>query len=80
MKTWITQFYTLAKSKLTTYVALAIAALTLLADRADQLYAAWPQLAAYLPAAPWMVSASHYVVMALGFLVVYTRIRRLLSP
>lgn len=69
-------FIRLARSKVTTYVALGIAALSQLADHAESLVSSWPTLTAYLPQTQVMTSILHYIVSALGILVVYTRIRR----
>jgi hypothetical protein len=73
------QFYHEAKSKVTTYVALAIATLAQVAEHAEDAYNSWPQIAGYLPSSHLLVSASHYALSALGILAVYTRVRRLLG-
>jgi len=75
----IPQFFQAAKSKVTTYVALSIAGLSQVAEHAEEAYQQWPGLTTYLPASHYMVTASHYVLSALGLLVIYTRIRRLLG-
>jgi hypothetical protein len=49
------------------------------AEHAEEAYQQWPSLTTYLPASHYMVTASHYVLSALGLLVIYTRIRRLLG-
>jgi hypothetical protein len=69
-----------AVTKVTTYVALAIAAFAQLAEHAEDLHNNWPQLMAFLPASPHIVSISHGADTVLAALVVYTRVRRMLKP
>jgi hypothetical protein len=69
-----------AVTKVTTYVALAIAAFAQLAEHAQDLHNNWPQLMALLPPTPYIVSLSHAVDTVLAVLVVYTRVRRMLKP
>jgi len=75
------RFWNLAKGKMTTYVALSIAGISQLAEHSEELLSSWPSLKAFLPAhGKYFDQASHYLISALGLLVVYTRIRRLLNP
>jgi hypothetical protein len=68
-----------AGGKVTTYVALSIAGIAQLAEHAEDLRNNLPQLMAFLPPLPHLVSISHYIESALGLLVVYTRVRRMLK-
>jgi hypothetical protein len=71
-------YYNEAKTKVTTYVALAIAGLAQLTEHSQDAYSSWPEIANYLPQSI-AVKTGHYVLSALGLLVVYTRVRRLVS-
>ncbi len=75
----IGNFLAEAKTKVTTYVALSIAAIAQLAEHAEDMVNSWPQLAGFLPQTKILTSYSHYALSALGILVVYTRVRRLLG-
>ena len=76
---YLKRFWSEARSKATTYVALGIAGVSTLADRAEDLVNQWPAISAYLPKSKTLDHASHYLIAALGFLVVFTRVRRLLK-
>jgi hypothetical protein len=76
---WIASFYQHAKTKLTTYLALGIAALAQLAQHADEAYTQWPTLMTFLPQSHVIVTACHYIATGLGLLVVYARVRRLIG-
>lgn len=69
-----------ARTKVTTYVAIAIAGIAQVADHAEELQAQWPSIAAYLPKGRAIDMAAHWTITGLGFLVVYTRVRRLVRP
>jgi integral membrane sensor domain MASE1 len=71
-------FFKEAATKVTTYVALAIAGLEQVADHAQDLLNALPDLKAFLPAGPIIATALHGVVSFLGLLVIYTRVRRII--
>ena len=73
------RIYLEARSKVTTYVALGIAGIAQLAEHAEDLHSAVPSLAQYLPSTPLLTQICHYVLSALGLLVIYTRVRRLLG-
>jgi hypothetical protein len=68
-----------ARTKATTYVALAIAGVSQLAEHAEDLVNGWPGLKAFLPSSAVLDHISHWTLTALGLLVVYTRVRRLLG-
>jgi len=68
--------WTEAKTKVTTWVALAIAGIAQLAEHAEEIVNEAPALKAYLPATKSLDTAAHYVLSALGLLVIYTRVRR----
>lgn len=61
-----------AKTKATTYVGLLIAS-------AGELRAQWPEFIDKLPHWRWLVTIENHTFTALGLLVVYTRVRRLLK-
>ncbi len=69
-------FYFHAKGKVTTYVGLLIAS-------AGEIRNEWPDALSNLPQWPSIVWIENHVLshifVALGFLVVYTRVRRLLK-
>lgn len=69
-----------AFTKVTTYIALGISGLSQLSDHAEELKTAFPTLRAFLPPSGALDHASHYAISALGVLIVYTRVRRLLKP
>jgi len=80
MTQWLKDFYAHAKGKLTTWLALGIAALSQLADHAEELIGQVPSLRPFLPASNVTVEhALHGMLSALGVLVIWTRIRRLLG-
>jgi hypothetical protein len=66
-----------ARTKATTYVALAIAGVSQLAEHAEDLVNGWPAMKAFLPSGAVLDHVSHYTLSALGLLVVYTRVRRI---
>lgn len=68
-----------AHDKLTTYVGLAVAGFSVLADKAQSLVDSYPSLQAYLPQNARLLTILHYVIGALGLLAVYTRVRRLMG-
>lgn len=74
----LTLIFNEAKTKVTTYVALAIAGIAQLTQHSEDAYSSWPQIATYLPQSI-AVKTGHYVLTALGLLVVYTRVRRLVK-
>jgi hypothetical protein len=82
MKTWLwlKTVYLHAKGKVTTWVALGIAGLSQLADHAEELITQAPGLRPFLPAGTTVEHLLHGVLSGLGILVVWTRIRRLLTP
>ncbi len=65
-------FYNEARTKVTTYVGLLIAGSAELRNQ-------WPDITAQLPKWPWLLWAETHFLVLLGFLVVYTRVRRLLK-
>jgi hypothetical protein len=73
------RIYLEARGKVTTYVALCIAGVAQLAEHAEDLHSSMPSLAQYLPDTPLLTRICHYIVSALGLLVIYTRVRRLLG-
>lgn len=78
---WLKDFYVHAKGKLTTWLALGIAALSQLADHAEELIGQAPSLRPFLPASNVTVEhVLHGALSGLGLLVVWTRVRRLLNP
>jgi hypothetical protein len=72
----IKDFYTLAKGKVTTYLALGVAGTSQLADHAENLVNMAPQLKPYLPTGPHFQQGLHYTLTGLGFMIVWSRIRR----
>jgi threonine/homoserine/homoserine lactone efflux protein len=62
-----------AHNKLTTYVGLLIAS-------AAEIRNQWPDLTAQIPHSAWLNWLEGHAFVGLGFLVVYARIRRLMSP
>lgn len=76
----IVRLYHEARTKVTTYVALVIAILSQLPEHAEDLRSAWPDLMSYLPSTTFLQHISHYTLSALGLLVIWTRVRRALSP
>jgi hypothetical protein len=80
MKAKIALFYTEAKSKITTYVGLAITGSSVLADKAESLVNEVPNVKSYLPFhGAHIQSFFTYTAGALGLVAVYTRVRRLLN-
>ena len=69
-----------ARGKVTTYVALAIAGVSQLAEHSEDLLQQWPTVASYLPKAHTIDTASHWVLSALGVLAAVTRVRRAVWP
>lgn len=65
-------FYHHAKTKATTYVGLLIAS-------AGEIRNEWPNVIESLPTWRWLVWIEGHTFTALGLLVVYTRVRRLLK-
>jgi hypothetical protein len=68
----ITAFYHAAKTKVTTYVGLLIAS-------AAEIRNEWPSAVEKLPHWPGLVWLESHTFTLLGFLVIYTRVRRLLK-
>lgn len=64
---YVAKFYGLAKSKVTTYVALTTAGLS-------ELLGSWDQSAALLP--HWVVNNKPHIVAASALLAVWSRIRK----
>lgn len=79
MLDYIKAIYTEAKTKVTTYVALGIAAAAQVADRSEDIYNSFPALRGFLPQSKHIDSAAHWAITVLGFLVVWTRVRRMLT-
>jgi hypothetical protein len=79
MLAYLSRFVVLARSKVTTYVALAMAGLSQLADHAESLVSSWPQITAFAPNIAVVQSALHWALTGLSALVIFTRIRRELS-
>ncbi len=75
----ITLAYHEAKTKVTTYVALASATFAELAAKAEDILNSMPQLASFLPKTAIVASALTHAAAGLGFLAVWTRIRRMLK-
>jgi hypothetical protein len=73
------RLYLEARTKVTTYIALGIAGVAQLAEHAEDLHSSMPSLAQYLPTTPLLNRICHYIVSALGILVIYTRVRRMLG-
>lgn len=65
--TYLKKFYSLAKSKLTTYVALMTAGLS-------ELLGSWDQAAALFP--PWLITHKAHIVSASALLAIWSRIRK----
>jgi hypothetical protein len=65
-------FYAEARSKVTTYVGLFIAS-------AGEIRNSWPDLTSNLPTWPWLTWIENHTFVALGLLVIYTRVRRALK-
>jgi hypothetical protein len=76
----LTQFWMLARGKLTTWLALSVAGFSQLSDHAEEIRTSWPALRGYLPSGDWVDHASHAILSALGLVIVYSRVRRLLHP
>jgi hypothetical protein len=72
-------FYQYAKGKLTTYVGLSIAGISQVAVHAEDLLNKLPELKAFAPQAKVIQVGCGYIASGLGLLVIYTRVRRLLS-
>ena len=64
---YLSNFVTLAKGKLTTYVALTTAGLS-------ELLGSWDQSAALFP--PWLIAHKALIVSASALLAVWSRIRK----
>jgi len=80
MLTYLKKLYAEAKTKVTTYVAIATAAVAQLAARAEDILNSIPQLKAFLPAGPVLsLFLMKWIVPSLGVLTVWTRVRRLLK-
>lgn len=77
---YLANFWLHAKGKLTTWLALGIAGFSQLADHAEELRNEWPALRTYLPSVPWIDHVSHGILSALGVVIVWSRVRRLLQP
>jgi hypothetical protein len=73
-------FFKEASTKVTTYVALAIAGLAQAAEHVEDLYAMVPTLQQYLPESHYVHTGMHYAMSGLGFAVVVLRVRRALWP
>lgn len=69
-----------ARGKVTTYVALAIAGISQLAEHSEDLLKQWPTVAGYLPKAHTIDTASHWALSVLGVLAAITRVRRAVWP
>ena len=67
---YVKKFFDLAKSKVTTYVALTTAAL-------NELLANWDTTASLLP--PWLLKQKVHIVSLAALLAIWSRIRRLLK-
>ncbi len=67
-----------AKRTLTAYLALAVAALSQLAEHSEDLYNQVPALKTFLPPSHALEKGSHYLLTVLGFAIVWSRVRRLL--
>jgi len=81
MLAYLKNLYAEAKTKVTTYVALATAAVAQLAAHAEDMLNSLPQLKAFLPAGPILsLFLMKWIVPGLGILTVWTRVRRLLQP
>jgi hypothetical protein len=82
MKNFITWFVSVlqhAKSKVTTYFALGVAGVSQVSEHAEELHSTWPDLMRFLPPSKMLVSITHYVLTVLGFVIVFTRVRRLVG-
>jgi hypothetical protein len=64
---YLVKFYTLAKGKLTTYIALWTAGLT-------ELLSSWDQAASLFP--PWLLQQKAHIISASALLAVWSRIRK----
>lgn len=76
---WVKRFVALAHNKATTYVALAIAGVSQVAEHAQEIVDTWPSIAQYVPEVPYLKSACHYVLSVLGVVVIFTRVRRMMQ-
>jgi hypothetical protein len=72
MKQFLVRFYHEAKDKLTCYLGLLIAS-------AAEIQAEWPTVVSQLPHWSWLVTVEHHVLVILGLLVIYARVRRKLK-
>lgn len=66
-------FFHEARTKLTTYVGLLIAA-------SAEIRNEWPSITSQLPHWSWVTWLESHAYVLLGFAVVYARVRRLLNP
>ena len=73
-------FWHEARTKLTTYVALLMVALSQLVENAEDLYAASPSFEGMLPSSKYVHTGLHWAISALGMLVVVLRVRRVVWP
>ncbi len=67
VRAYVAKFYHLAKSKVTTYCALATAGLS-------ELLGSWDQAAALFP--PWLITHKAHIVSASALLAIWSRIRK----
>lgn len=69
-----------AKNKVTTYLALAVVALSQVAEHVEDIYATVPSLESYLPKSTYVHTGIHYAMSVLGVAVVVARVRRMVWP
>lgn len=80
MLAYLQRLYSEAKSKVTTYLALGVAALSQAADHAQELHDSFSgDLQKYLPSGPLVAKGLHYLLSALGFLIIWSRVRRFIA-
>lgn len=72
-------FFKEASTKVTTYVALAVAVFDQAADHAQGLLDIVPSLQPYLPESHTLSHILNGVTTVLGLIVIYTRVRRVLK-
>lgn len=69
-----------ASTKVTTYVVLAMGAISQISEHAQDILNAWPDIAQHLPSTPVLTMWSHWIITGLGVLAAITRVRRLVWP
>lgn len=80
MLTYLKTLAAEARTKVTTYLALGVAGVSQVAAHAQEIHDQLPELQGYLPQGPMIAKGAHIVTTGLGFLIVWSRVRRIIAP